>query len=61
MFILLVFAVWFSPGDPDVVRAFAQPDIATCEQAKTALVEEAAKHGHKIDARCITLKAGSPT
>lgn len=60
MLVLLVFAVWFSPGAPDLVRAQAVPSVAVCQEAKAKLVAEAAAHGHQIDVRCLELKMGQP-
>lgn len=61
MLILLVFAVWFTPGDPDVVRAFPQNSLAGCEVARAAIIAYAAAHAHEVDARCIVLKPATPT
>lgn len=60
MLVLLIFAVWFTPGLPDVTRAYPLDTLEACEVAKAEVVAKAAEQGHKVDARCIVLKPGIP-
>lgn len=57
--VLLIVALWFSPGAPDVLQSLRAPSLEACEAVKAEIIADATARGHKADVRCVVLKAGA--